>query len=191
MTRFLTALTLASSCFSTTSGACTPMLAHTSSSSKARSLVSGGRAPGLSSSSSSNDDSLALSSKEDTSPASAAAAAGAQALENVATAGATAAYISQVGTKYPPGSGLGSGQAADAGDDIQLFGFGDICSITVGSGAGVTHGDPLSVTTGGTAITSATPGTSVVCAYALESGAANTLVRCQICVPHLMITSEQ
>lgn len=108
-----------------------------------------------------------------------------------ATAGATAAYISQVGTKYPPGSGLGSGQAADAGDDIQLFGFGDICPITVGSGAGVTHGDPLSVTTGGTAITSATPGTSVVCAYALESGAANTLVRCQICIPHLMITSEQ
>ena len=111
---------------------------------------------------------------------------------NAATANDTCPYISQVGTKYPPGSGLGlsPGQAADAGDDIQLYGTGDVCLIYVGSGAGVTHNDLLRTDSSGHAVTVTAAGTDVVLARALATGAASTFVRCVLLTPHVYETGE-
>src|SRR5262245_21897153 len=83
--------------------------------------------------------------------------------------------VSTEGTKFPPGSqGLSAPyKAAEAGDNLTVYGDGDICLLEIGSG-GVTAGDLLKSDTNGKGVTSPQTETSLVYigAVALETAAA-------------------
>jgi hypothetical protein len=68
--------------------------------------------------------------------------------------------ISQVGPKEPPGLSGASALAAAAGDQLQIFGLGDICLLKAGSG-GWTAGDNLKAGTAGVGVVAASTGTTV------------------------------
>ena len=96
-----------------------------------------------------------------------------------ATANSKIIGISQVGDDFPPGVGTGAQQAAVAGEQVQLFGLGDVTVIQVGTASGVTRGDYLKSNAQGSAVTSSSASDNVG-AIALESGAAGEQVLCQI-----------
>jgi hypothetical protein len=92
--------------------------------------------------------------------------------------------ISQSGMKNAPGlTGSDTAVAAAAADEIEIFGLGDICLLTIGSG-GVTRGQLLVSDANGNGITLPTQATAVqnVGAIALESVAAGGLCRVQIVI---------
>lgn len=92
--------------------------------------------------------------------------------------------VSQIGTKYPQGlAGLSNTYAAEAGDEIQLFGLGDICRIRAGAG-GFTKGAWLKSDSSGDAVLAATTGTTLqwVGAIALEDASQGELGRVQIVI---------
>ena len=87
--------------------------------------------------------------------------------------------ISQPGTRDPQGVSSNT-YAAASGDTIELFGLGDICNLTAGTG-GWTRGDLLVSDANGNGITAATDGTlQNIAAIALESTTAGQLGRVQI-----------
>lgn len=89
--------------------------------------------------------------------------------------------IAQVGPKEPPGLSGASTNAAESGDNVQIFGLGDICLLRAGSG-GWTAGDLLKSDSNGDGVTAATTGTTVqnVGAVALETVSAGELGLVQI-----------
>jgi hypothetical protein len=95
------------------------------------------------------------------------------------------AGISGVGTKEPPGIDTLSGLLAQAGDNVQVFGDGEVCMLKLGSG-GVTRGGYLKSDADGKGVAIATTGTTAqeIGAIALESGAADELVRVQVYRQH-------
>lgn len=93
--------------------------------------------------------------------------------------------ISQVGTKDAPGLTGASAYAAEAGDNIQIWGLGDICLLEAGAG-GWTRGDRLKSDADGKGVPIAGTGANQhVGAYALESAAANEFGRVQIILLNL------
>lgn len=89
---------------------------------------------------------------------------------------------SQMGTKYPQGlAGLSNTYAAETGDEIQIFGLGDICRVRAGSG-GYGSGNMLKSDASGDAVPVATTGTTVqwVAAVAIEDAEAGELGRVQL-----------
>lgn len=92
--------------------------------------------------------------------------------------------ISQMGTKYPQGlAGLSNTNAAETGDEVALFGLGDICRLRAGTG-GFGSGDMLKSDTNGDGVPVATTGTTLqwVGAVAIEDAAAGELGRVQIVI---------
>lgn len=89
--------------------------------------------------------------------------------------------ISQVGPKEPPGLEGATALAAEAGDNIQIFGLGDVCLLKAGSG-GWTAGDNLKASTAGVGVPAATTGTTVqnIGAVALTDAAENEVGLVQI-----------
>lgn len=88
--------------------------------------------------------------------------------------------ISQEGTNDAPTSGASS-LAAASGDPVAVYGLGDVCLLTIGSG-GVTRGGRLKSDADGKGVAVATTGTTIqqIGARALESAAENELCRVQI-----------
>lgn len=90
--------------------------------------------------------------------------------------------ISQAGTRDAPGLTGTSANAAVAGDPVQIFGLGDVCLLTIGSG-GCTSGDRLKSDADGKGIPIAgTGGNQNVGAIALETCGENELCRVQIVI---------
>lgn len=90
--------------------------------------------------------------------------------------------ISQPGTKDAPGLTGASAYAAEAGDNMQIFGLGDICLLKAGSG-GYTRGDRLKSDASGNGVPIAESGVAQnVGAIALESAAASEYGRVQIVI---------
>jgi hypothetical protein len=99
------------------------------------------------------------------------------------TANAACIAISQAGTKYPAGVLGSTAVAANAGDNLELFGLGDICNLVAGTG-GFTAGDPIKSDANAAGVTATVAGTDVVCAFALETTTIGLYGRVQICTPH-------
>lgn len=96
--------------------------------------------------------------------------------------------ITQVGTDNPPGLTGATSNAATVGESIQLYGLGDICSLTAGSG-GWTAGDRLKSDASGNGVTIATSGVSQNCgAVALETVAAGGIGRVQIQILSVLVS---
>lgn len=91
--------------------------------------------------------------------------------------------VSQAGTRDAPGVAGASGVAADDGDEVQVFGLGDICLLQAGTG-GFVHGDRLKSDAVGRGVPVATTGTVIqnVGAYALETTPAAAFGRVQIVI---------
>lgn len=86
--------------------------------------------------------------------------------------------ISQIGQKRAPGlPGSSTTIAAEAGDFIQLFGVGDVCLLTIGSG-GCTAGDMLTSDGSGNGVTASSA--QIVGARALQTVAASAQALVQI-----------
>lgn len=88
--------------------------------------------------------------------------------------------ISTPSQKLPPTpENSGSTQAASSGDPIMIFGLGDICMLTAGSG-GFTSGDKLKPDSSGQGITATTG--AFFGAIALETAASGALGRVQVVI---------
>ncbi len=90
-----------------------------------------------------------------------------------ATANSDILGVSQEGSNYPPLSDLSvSAYAAQAGQNIRLFGDGDVCLVT--AGGVITRGDKLKSDANGKAVSIATTGTTLqkYGGIALQSAAA-------------------
>jgi hypothetical protein len=88
--------------------------------------------------------------------------------------------VSQQGTKNFPTPG-GTTYAAQAGDQIQVYGPTDICLLTIGT-AGVTAGDSLTSDGNGNGVTAS--GSQIVGAIALETVGGGGLARVQVTGSH-------
>ena len=89
--------------------------------------------------------------------------------------------ISQVGLHQPPGVTGSDAYAAVAGENIEIFGLGDICLLK--SASGWTRGDFLKSDANGLGVTIATSGVMQnIGAQALESAATNEFGRVQIII---------
>lgn len=90
--------------------------------------------------------------------------------------------VSQEGTNYPPLSDITvSGYAASSGQNMRMFGLGDVCLVEAGDV--IVRGAKLKSDTNGKAVTIASTGTTVqkVCAIALQSAAAaGEKILCQV-----------
>lgn len=95
-----------------------------------------------------------------------------------AGAGEHAIAISQAGTKDAPGITGATAYAAQSGDNIEVFGQGELCNLLAGTG-GFVRGDFLKSDANGAGVTTTSSG-DFVGAYALESAAAGTLGRVQV-----------
>jgi hypothetical protein len=73
------------------------------------------------------------------------------------------------------------GLAASAGESLRVYGLGDECTLTLGSG-GATRGDMLKSDNDGKGVVAATTGTTVqwVGAEALESGLENEKIKVRV-----------
>lgn len=98
---------------------------------------------------------------------------------SVLQAGANARTIgiTSEGTKYAPGTNSNTYNAVQ-GDEVTVYGLGDVCLLTIGSG-GCTVGDLLESDANGAGVTSTTSGHAVG-AVALETRAYNEKARVQI-----------
>lgn len=95
-----------------------------------------------------------------------------------ATAGSRTIGISQQGMKRAPGlTGSDTTIAAQAGDALMVFTWGDDAPITCGGT--VTAGDLLKSDANGKGVTSSADG-DWVAAEALESGTSGAIIRCLI-----------
>ncbi len=89
--------------------------------------------------------------------------------------------ISQVGPKEPPGVSGSSALAAQDGDQLQIFGLGDICDLRAGTG-GWAAGALLKSDGNGNGVPAAATGTTVqnIGAMAMTAAAAGELAQVQI-----------
>lgn len=94
-----------------------------------------------------------------------------------AVAGNRTIGISAEGSRYAPGTPADTGVAATDGDSIRVYGFGEICSLELGTG-GVVRNGLLKSDANGKGI--ATTAGDEAGAVALESGAAGERVRVQV-----------
>lgn len=99
-----------------------------------------------------------------------------------ATANAKLIGVSQEGMKRTPGlAGSDDTIAAEANDEIDVFGEGDVAMLT--TGAAVVRGDWLQADAAGKAIAAAGVGAHFVGAVALESaGAADVKIQVQVLI---------
>lgn len=103
--------------------------------------------------------------------------------EKVVTCSASTAYpvgISQQGTKAFP-TPAGNTDAANVGDQIQVYGPGDVCLIQTASA--VTAGNLLASNTTGQAIVAPAGSSSIMGAIALETLSSSGLCRVQVTPP--------
>lgn len=92
--------------------------------------------------------------------------------------------VSLEGSNYPPLSDIVStNNAATVGQEVRIYGPGEVCSLEVGSG-GVTRGDRLKSDGDGKAVTIASTGTTVqnYGAIALQSGAESECIRAYLVI---------
>lgn len=109
-----------------------------------------------------------------------------------AVAGDKVIGISQVGTKFPQGVVGSTGEAADAGDNIELFGFGDVTLLLAGSG-GFTAGQFLKSDANGAGVPiTGTTTPEAVGAVALETTTAGQYGRVQVlAIPNVVSNLTQ
>jgi hypothetical protein len=94
-----------------------------------------------------------------------------------AGAGETVYGISQAGVRRTPYSSLDDGYAAIAGEDLEVFGVGEVCNLELGGT--VTRGDRVKSDANGKGVTSATNGDEYG-AIALVSGVSGDLIQVEL-----------
>jgi hypothetical protein len=100
--------------------------------------------------------------------------------ERVITCTANSAFpigIAQQGVKYFPTPGSATNEAADAGDQIQVYGAGDVCLLSI-STAGITTGQLITSNSLGQGV--AASGSNICGAVALETLSGAGLARVQV-----------